>query len=115
VIRPTPRPLPDAQTHELRALWGRRQPLLGLRPAAQHRLAGTSERLTKDMLAHLPWRNTALAPRDNALETTLRASPLGRDNDDLGPRAQGIGRVCARTVLLARPELGTRTRQHLAA
>jgi hypothetical protein len=115
VIRPTPRPLPDAQTHELRALWGRRQPLLGLRPAAQHRLAGTSERLTKDMLAHLPWRNTALAPRDNALETTLRASPLGRDNDDLGPRAQGIGPVCARTVLLARPELGTRTRQHLAA
>ncbi len=28
VIRPTPRPLPDAQTHELRALVGRRQPLI---------------------------------------------------------------------------------------
>src|SRR5438132_14084137 len=26
VIRPTPRPLPDAQPHELRALVGRRQP-----------------------------------------------------------------------------------------
>jgi transposase len=48
VIRPTPRPLPDAQTQELRALLGRRQPLLGRRTAEQHRLAGTHARLTKD-------------------------------------------------------------------
>ena len=49
VIRPTPRPLPDAQTQELRALLGRRQPLIGMRTAAQNRLAGTSARLTQDM------------------------------------------------------------------
>lgn len=115
VIRPTPRPLPDAQTHELRALWGRRQPLLGLRPAAQHRLAGTSERLTTDILAHIPWLKTAIATLDNALETTLRASPLWRANDDLVQRAKGIGPVCARTVLRELPELGTLTRQHIAA
>ena len=41
VIRPTPRPRPDAQTQALRALLGRRQPLLVLRTAEQHRLAGT--------------------------------------------------------------------------
>ena len=34
VIRPTPRPLPDAQTQELRALLGRRQPLIVMRTAA---------------------------------------------------------------------------------
>ena len=33
VIRPTPRPLPDAQTQELRALLGRRQPLIVMRTA----------------------------------------------------------------------------------
>ena len=49
VIRPTPRPLPGAQTQELRALLGRRQPLIGMRTAAQNRLTGTNERLTKDM------------------------------------------------------------------
>src|SRR6478735_2276279 len=48
VIRPTPRPLPDAQTQELRALLGRRQPLIGRRTAEQNRLAGTRERLTQD-------------------------------------------------------------------
>src|SRR5437764_10204152 len=41
VIRPTPRLLPDAQTQELRALLGRRQPLIGMWTAEQHRLAGT--------------------------------------------------------------------------
>src|SRR5437867_11101619 len=51
VIRPTPRPLPDAQTQALRALLGRRPPLIGMRTAAQHRLAGTSGRLTQDIEA----------------------------------------------------------------
>jgi len=50
-IRPTPRPLPDAQTQALRALLGRRQPLLGMRTAAQNRLTGTKARLAKDIEA----------------------------------------------------------------
>jgi transposase len=115
VIRPTPRPLPDAQTQELRALLGRRQQRVVMRTAAQHRLAGTSERLTKDIVAHIPWLNAAIATLDNDLETILRASPLWRDNDDLLPSAKGIGPVCARTLLLELPELGTLTRQQIAA
>ncbi len=115
VIRPTPRPLPDAQTQELRALLGRRQPLLVLRTAEQHRLAGTSERLTKDIVAHIPWRNAAIATLDHDLETTLRASPLWRENDELLQRAKGMGPVSAHTLRLALPEWGTLTRQHIAA
>jgi transposase len=115
VIRPTPRPLPDAQTQELRALLGRRQPLIGMRTAAQHRLAGTSERLTQDIEAPIAWRNARIATLDDDLETQLRASPLWRDNDDLLQRVPGIGPVCARTFLLELPELGTLTRQQIAA
>src|SRR5437867_10986066 len=55
VIRPTPRPLPAAQTQELRALIGRRQQLVAMRTAEQNRLAGTSARLTKDIAAHMTW------------------------------------------------------------
>ena len=56
------------------------------------------------------------SPRlDNDRETTLRASPLGRENDELLQRAKGLGPVCARTVLLELPELGQRTRQHSAS
>src|SRR2546426_1197433 len=43
VIRPTPRPLPAAQTQELRALLGRRQQLIVMRTAEQNRLAGTND------------------------------------------------------------------------
>jgi transposase len=115
VIRPTPRPLPDAQTQALRALLGRRQQRIGMRTAAQHRLAGTSGRLPQDLEAHIAWLNARLATLDDDLETRLRASPLWRANDALVQSVPGIGPVCARTLLLALPELGPRTRQHIAA
>jgi transposase len=115
VIRPTPRPLPDAQTPELRALVGRRQPLIGMRTAAQNRLAGTSERLAQAIVAPMTWLHADLATLDNDLETTLRASPRWRENADLLQSAKGIGPVWARPLLLELPELGTLTRQHIAA
>lgn len=115
VIRPTPRPLPDAQTQELRALLGRRQQLIVMRPAEQNRLGGTGERLTKDIEAHVTWLNERLAMLDDDIETMLRASPLWRENDDLLQSAPGIGPVCARTLLLELPELGRLTRQQIAA
>src|SRR5262244_853177 len=93
VIRPPPRPLPDAQTQELRALLGRRQHLIGMRTAAQHRLAGASERLTQDITAHMTWLNAAIATLANDLETLLRASPRWRAHDDLVQSAKGMGPV----------------------
>ncbi|MGH8066614.1 MAG: IS110 family transposase [Candidatus Entotheonellia bacterium] len=115
VIRPTPRPLPDAQTQELRALLGRRRQLIGMRTAEQNRLAGTSGRLTQDIEAHIAWLNARIATLDDDLETMLRASPLWRENDDLLQSVPGIGPVCARTLLLELPELGMLTRQQIAA
>ena len=115
VMRPTPRPLPDAQTQELRALLGRRQQLIGMRTAEQNRLAGTSERLAQDITAHITWLNARIATLDDDLETVLRSSPLWRENDDLLQSAPGIGPVCARTLLLELPELGTLNRRQIAA
>jgi transposase len=115
VIRPTPRPLPNAQTQELRALLGRRQPLIGMRTAEQHRLAGASERLTKDITAHRTWLKADSATLDNDLETLLRASPRWRDHDDLWQSAKGLGPVSAHTLRRELPALGTLTRQQIAA
>jgi len=115
VIRPTPRPLPDAQTQELRALLGRRQQLVVMRTAEQNRLAGTRGRLQTDIEAHIVWLNARLATLDDDIETLIRASPLWRENDDLLQSAPGIGPVCARTLVLELPELGTLTRQQIAA
>jgi transposase len=115
VIRPTPRPRPDTQTQERRALLSRRPPLSGLRTAAQHRLAGTSERRTQDIEAPMAWLNARLATLAAALETMLRASPRWRAHDDLFQSVPGMGPVGARTLRRELPALGTRTRQHIAA
>jgi transposase len=115
VIRPPPRPLPDAQTQALRALLGRRQQLIVMRTAEQNRLAGTCGRIQTDIEAHITWLNERLATLDDDLETLLRASPLWREHDDLLQSTPGIGPVCARTFLLELPELGTLTRQQIAA
>jgi hypothetical protein len=67
------------------------------------------------MMAHLTGLHAAMAPRAHARETTLRASPLGRDHADLVQRAKGREPVWARTWLRALPALGTLTRQPSAA
>jgi len=113
-IRPKPRTVPDAQTQELRTLLGRRQQLVAMRTMEQNRLAGTSGRLQTDIAAHITWLNARLATLDDDLDTVLRSSPLWRENDDLLRSAPGIGPVCARTLLLELPELGTLTRQKIA-
>ena len=82
-LRPTPRPRPAAPTPERRALVGRRQPRLVLRPAAPHRLAGPSGRLPKAREAPMAWLKARLAPLANALATRRRASPRWRAHDDL--------------------------------
>ena len=115
VSRPTPRPLPHAPRQALRALLGRRQPLRGMRTAAQHRLAGPSGRLRQDLAAPMAWLKTRLATWDAALETRLRASPRWRANDALVQRVPGMGPGCARTWRREGPELGTRKRQQSAA
>jgi transposase len=112
--RPQPRPVPDAQTQELRPLRGRRQQLVARRTMEQHRLAGTSGRRQRDMPAPSTWRTERRATLDDALDTVRRRRPLWRENADRWRSAPGSGPVCARTLWLALPALGTRTRQKIA-
>jgi hypothetical protein len=86
-----------------------------MRTAAQHRLAGASERLTQAITAPIPWLHATIATLDDDLETMLRASPLWRANDALLQSAKGMGPVRAPTFLLELPEWGTLTRQQSAA
>ena len=114
-IRPEPRPVPDAQTEELRALLARRRQLVAMRTAEQNRLGSTLPRLQADIETHITWLNARLAALDDNLDTTLRSSPVWREREELLRSVPGIGPVCARTLVLDLPELGTLSRQHLAA
>ena len=110
-----PRPLPDAQANELRALLARRRPLGAMRTAEQHRLGSAPPRLQPDIQAHITGLNTRLTTLDDDLDTTLRASPVWRECEERLRSVPGIGPVCARTLLLDLPELGTLSRHRLAA
>jgi transposase len=114
-VRPTPRPLPDAQTEELRALLARRRQLIAMRTAEQNRLENAPRRLRADIEAHIAWLNQRVATLDDDLDTTLRASPVWRERETLYRSVPGIGPVCARTLMLDLPELGTLSRQRIAA
>jgi transposase len=114
-VRPPPRPLPDAQAGELRALLARRRQLVAMRTAEQHRLGNAPPRLQADIQAHIAWLNTRLTALDDDLDTTRRASPVWREREALLRSVPGIGPVCARTLRLDLPELGTLSRQRLAA
>jgi transposase len=114
-VRPTPRPLPDAQADARRALLARRRPLGARRTAAQNRLGSAPPRLQPDLQAHITGLNTRLAALDDDLDTTLRASPVWREREELLRRVPGMGPVCARPRRLDRPELGPWSRQRRAA
>lgn len=114
-VRPALRPLPDAQTEELRALLARRRQLIAMRTAEQNRLENASPRLRADIVAHIAWLDQHVATLDDDLDTTLRASPVWRERETLYRSVPGIGPVCARTLVLDLPELGTLTRQRIAA
>lgn len=113
-VRPAPRPLPDAHTEELRALLARRRQLIAMRTTEQNRLGSAPRRLQADIQAHITWLNERLAALDDDLDTTLRASPVWREREELLRSVPGIGPVCARTLVLDLPELGTLSRQRLA-
>ena len=96
VIRPTPRPLPDAQTHELRALLGRRQPLIVMRTAEQQPSGGDERAPPDGHCGRISPGSTHAWPRwTTTSRPLLRASPLWRENDDLLPECPGDwARVC---------------------
>jgi transposase len=106
-VRAALRPLPDAQTEELRALLARWRQLMAMRTAEQNRLENASPRLRADIVAHIAWLDQHGATLEDDLDTTLRASPVWRERETLYRSVPGIGPGWARTLGLDLPELGT--------
>jgi transposase len=114
-VRPTPRPLPDAQTADLRALLARRRQLVAMRTAETNRLGSAPPRVPVDLQAPITWLDQRLAALAEDLDTPLRTSPVWRERETRYQSVPGLGLVCARTLVLALPELGPLSRQRLAA
>jgi transposase len=79
--RPGLRPLPDAETEERRALLARRRHRIARRPADQTRLEKAPRRLRAAIEAPIAWLHPRVAAVADDLDTTLRASPVGRERE----------------------------------
>jgi transposase len=115
MVRPTPRPMPDAQTQELAALVTRRRQLIEMLTAEKNRIASTRVVIRKQVRAHITWLARALDQADTDLADAIRQSPLWREKEELLRSVPGIGPVLTTTLLANLPELGTLTHKQIAA
>jgi len=115
VVRPDPRPLPDADARALSALLARRRQVIAMLVAEQQRLPTTLPALRPRVEAHVAWLRQERDDLDRELRRRIRASPAWRADDDLLQSVPGIGPVLATTLIAELPELGHLDRKQIAA
>jgi transposase len=111
----TPRPLPDAPTRTLRQLVARRSEVQVQLVAERLRRAEAEPTVQALIDAHVGWLTTHLAEVTAALEAALAAAPRWLDTSRLLRTVPGVGPIVAVTLVAELPELGTLSRQQIAA
>lgn len=113
--RPTPHPLPDAQTKALEALLARRRQLVSMLTMERNRLTGALPRVRSQLQAHIDWLEKASEELNDELGRMLRDSPLWREKEALLRSVPGIGPIVSLTLVAQLPELGTLDCKKIAA
>lgn len=114
-VRPTPRALPDDTAQELTALLTRRRQLVEMLTAEKNRLGRAQGQVRAQIRTHITWLERQVTARDTDISTLIRRSPVRRERDDLLQSAPGVGPVFSTTLIAELPELGTLSRQQIAA
>jgi len=114
VVQPPIRALADDATRQLETLLHRRDQLIEMLTAEQQRLAqarASAPAVRHSLRQHIAFLAKQLARADAELDACIRASPVWAARDALLQTVPGVGKVIARTLLGALPELGHLSRQ----
>lgn len=114
-MQPPVRPLPDATSHELASLLARRRQLLEMRTAELNRRPSLAPRLQPALDEHLAWLDAQITALNEGIGQMVQASPIWQAKAKLLRSIPGIGPVVSATLLGYLPELGTLSRQEVAA
>lgn len=115
VVRPAVRPLPDAATAELKALLTRRRQVVAQRVAEHNRLGRTMAVVRPSLERSIAALTTEQATLDAEIAQRIAADPTWTAKAAMLQSVPGIGPGTAALLLAALPELGTLTRQEVAA
>ena len=114
-VRPSVRPLRDAETQALNSLTARRHQVMTMLVSEKNRLGTAISAVRPRIEAHVTWLEQELDDLDHGLRETLRQSPVWREKDDLLRTVPGVGEQLSHTLLAHLPELGTLDRREIAA
>ena len=114
-IKPTLRPLPDAETQALAEQLTRRRQVVAMPTAEKNRLHTARPPVRQEISKHIAWLQKSLEKVDTDLGDALRHSPLWREQDNLLQSVPGVGPVVSLTLLAELPELGTLDRWQIAS
>lgn len=115
-VRPEQRPLPSEKQLELQQQLARRRQLVGMLTAEKNRSQQATDRLVRKTIDAV--RTTLEKQRDrldDQLQRTLEETPAWREKEDLLRSVPGVGPQTALALLADLPELGTCSRQQIAA
>jgi len=114
-VRPTPRPLPDAEAQLLSALLARRRQLIAMLTAERNRLSRAPASVRPGVQEHIDWLKEKLRGADTEFAQALSNNPLWRERESLLRSVPGVGPVLTVTLLAELPELGVLDRKQIAA
>jgi transposase len=114
-VRPEVRELTTEAAQELEDLLSRRRQILEMLQAERNRLEHAKGAVRKDLLEHIRYLEKRLVRVDSDLDQRVRESPFWRARDELLRSVPGVGPGLSRTLIADLPELGSLSRQEIAA
>ncbi len=114
-VRPAVRRLPSEQESELISLVRRRRQVVDCMVTEKNRRATAPAKLQERIEKHLAWLQAELDQLNDEIDQLIQSLPELREKARLLRTVPGIGPVNASTLLAELPELGTLSRQKIAA
>lgn len=114
-IRPEVRPLADNDQQHIKALVTRRRQLIDMQTAEKNRRSSINPSLLSRLEKHIAWIADELAEIEAELTDWIDHNTRWREIRDRLESVPSVGRVTSFTLLAELPELGTLSRQKIAA
>jgi transposase len=114
-IRPEVRPLGTEEQQLIKALVTRRRQLIDMQTAEKNRRTSINPELLPRLEKHLDWLETELAEIEADLNDWIDQNAQWREKRTSLESVPGVGKVTSFTLLAELPELGTLSRQKIAA